>query len=461
MQKPSYSILVVEDDPAYRELLELNLREEGYQVSTVTDHSEAIDNFEKEVYDLVICDLRLPGPSGLEVLRQLKDHAPGTRFILLTALGITEQAVQAIKDGADDYLVKGSVTPDSLLEAVTNSLDRKYHQEEPDHTVQPIPGDMDILPLIGHSPEIQNLVQRIHRVASFRSPILITGENGTGKELVARALHQQSPVKEHPFSIIHIGSMTGTLLDSELFGNVKGAFPGANQTRKGLIEEAHQGTIFLHDIADLPQPLQAKFLRLLQHGKIRRLGDSEEIDVDVRIISATTQDLWARMREGTFREDLLYALNVIHLHLPPLRDHIEDLPQLAKQLLVNMLEQKGIDQKTLSQEALKLLLSYDWLGNIRELETALERAAILAEDTEITPEHLPDTLKPSPPGISFHIPPEAIALKKVIKELTEGAEKELILRALAITNNNRTKAARLLGISHRSLLYKLKDYQLR
>lgn len=461
MQKPSYSILVVEDDPAYRELLELNLREEGYQVATVADHSEALDYFEKEVYDLVICDLRLPGPSGLELLKQLKNHAPGTRFILLTALGITEQAVQAIKNGADDYLVKGSVTPDSLLEAVNNSLERRHYHEEPDQTVQPNTGEMNILPLIGQNPEMQNLMQRINRVASFRSPVLITGENGTGKEMVARALHQQSPEHDHPFSIIHLGSMSGTLMDSELFGNVKGAFPGANQTRKGLIEEAHQGTIYLHDVAELPQPLQAKFLRLLQHGKIRRLGDSEEIDVDVRIISATTQDLWARMREGTFREDLLYALNVIHLHLPPLRDHLEDLPQLINNILDNIQQKKGIDQKTLTPETLKLLLSYEWQGNIRELETALEHAAILSEDTEIIPDHLPDNLKPSPPGISFHIPPDAISLKKVIKELTEGAEKELILRALALTNNNRTKAARLLGISHRSLLYKLKDYQLR
>lgn len=460
MQKPSYSILVVEDDPAYRELLELNLREEGYQVATVADHSEALDSFEKEVYDLVICDLRLPGPSGLELLKQLKDHAPGTRFILLTALGITEQAVQAIKDGADDYLVKGSVTPDSLLEAVNNSLERKYH-DEPEHTEQLNTGEMNILPLIGQNPEIQNLAQRINRVASFRSPVLITGENGTGKEMVAYALHQHCTAHNRPFSIIHLGSMSGSLMDSELFGNVKGAFPGANQTRKGLIEEAHQGTIYLHDVAELPQPLQAKFLRLLQHGKIRRLGDSEEIDVDVRIISATTQDLWARMREGTFREDLLYAMNVIHLHLPPLRDHLEDLPQLVRHILDNIQEKKGIDQKALSPDTLKLLLSHEWQGNIRELETALEHAAISAEDTEITPDHLPDYLKPSPPGISFHIPPDAISLKKVIKELTEGAEKELILRALALTNNNRTKAARLLGISHRSLLYKLKDYQLR
>jgi two-component system response regulator AtoC len=476
------SILVVEDDSGYRELLELTLREEGYEVATVTNHTEALNACKQDDYDLVICDFRLPGQNGLDLLKELKKRAPNTGFILLTALGKSDQAAQTIKDGADNYLVKGSLTPDTLATAVRKALERRQmwkdnqHMQRSSHFVHngnvqetasaEIGGksphsQFDFEALSGHSPAMADLRERIKRVAPYRSPILITGESGTGKELVARSIHQHSSFKDGSFVSVDVASLPGTLLDSELFGYVKDAFPGADQNMKGQIEEAENGTIYFHDIAELPHPLQAKLLRLIQHQKLRRLGDSQEINANTRVICATTKDLWALTREGAFREDLLYGINVIHLHVPPLRERPEDIPTLVDHILLKLQKTQRIQSKSLSPETMKPLMDYQWPRNIRELETILERSAILAEGPVVTPDHLPDELKPSPKGITFHIPSDLIYLKDVIRELTEKAEKELITRALSQTNNNRTRAAKLLGISHRSLLYKLKDYHIR
>ena len=461
MQMNSQSILVVEDDAGYRELLELSLREEGYQVSTVANHSEALHAFNDAHYDVVICDFRLPGQNGLDLIKDLKERAPRTAFILLTALGMAGQAKQAISQGADYYLVKGAVEPDTLALAVRKALEQKRLQEENERlrTGQRHEGGMEAS--VKQSPTMQAIWDQIAKVGSFRSPVLITGESGTGKEQIARSIHDQSPYNDSTFTTINIGSTPSTSLDSELFGYIKGAFPGADQYKKGLIEATDGGTVFFNDIADLARALQPKLLRVIQHGKLRRLGDSQERDVGVRIICATSRDLWAMMREGSFREDLLYGLNVIHLHIPPLRERPEDIPALADHLLSKMMEQQGMELKKLSPEALKLLMDYHWPGNSRELEAVLERAAILADSALITPEHLPEELQPAPQGITFHIPPNLISLKEVIRDLTEQAEKELIQRALSQTENNRTHAAKLLGISHRSLLYKLKDYNIR
>jgi two-component system response regulator AtoC len=492
-------ILVVEDDPDYRELLELSLKEEGYQVFTVADHREALEAFhnpDQPGFDLVICDLRLPGPerSGLNLLKELKERsmrraslqagkearlaatAPG--FILLTALGTNGEARQALQQGADDYLVKGTVTPDSLIQAVRKALQRRH----------PVPAYRAVdWQLVGQSAAIKEISSQIDRIASARSrsgaalPVLITGEPGTGKELVARLIHLRSPCagappcREHQFSTVStLGAPTrpglpSTLLDTELFGYVKGAFPGAEAPKIGVIEASDQGTVFLQDIADLPQPLQVKLLRVLQHRKVRRLGDSQEVEVDVRIIGATTRDLWALAKEGTFRDDLLASLNAVHIHMPPLREHAEDIPELVNHFLRRIAGHDGLPATgstrhihQVSPEAMRLMIKYPFPGNVSELETMLERAVIMAEGLVISLEHLPESLKPFPKGITISFPPEndgaLTPLKKAIRELTETVEKELIRRALSKSFNNRTRAARLLGISHRSLLYKLKEY---
>jgi len=486
MQVTSQSILVVEDDPGYRELLELNLTEEGYRVTTAANQTEARDACDKNRYDLVVCDLRLPGKNGIDVVRDLKERTPETSFIVLTALGVRGQAAQAMKDGVDAYLVKGTMTPDSLLQAVREALARNRQRRDDCQPSASSRVDDTPLALVGGSPAIQDIQNRIERLAPFRSPVLITGENGTGKELIAKAIHDHSPSRNGGFAVVRVGSVPCSMLDSELFGYVKGAFPGADINKRGMIEDAVGGTVLFYDIADLPQPLQPKILRVLQRRRLRRLGDSQEREVEVRIICATSRDLWAMTREGLFREDLLSALNVIHIHIPPLRERPEDIPVIAEYLLsrtggqagtpdniMGMGRQpggsqdalgfggnRGVGSKRLSPEALKAVMEYPWHGNIRELESVLGRAALLAGEI-VQPEHFPREIKPSAPGVTFHIPSDLICLKDVVRQLTEQAEKELITRALSQTNNNRTHAARLLGISHRSLLYKLKEYNIR
>jgi two-component system response regulator AtoC len=459
MKMAATSILAVEDDPGYRELLELALEEEGYKVATVANYTDARHAFEKSPYALVICDLRLPGKSGIELIRDLKQRAPETGFILLTALGIRGQVVQAMKDGVDKYLVKGAMTPDTLLQAVHSVLEQKRLRENQEQNV--VPGSTASIALIGQSAAIRDILNRIERVATFRSPILITGETGTGKEAIARAIHDHSLSRERQFATVQVASLPSSMLDSELFGYVKGAFPGADNSRKGVIEDADGGTVFFDDIADLPQPLQPKIHRVLQQHKLRRLGDSQEKAVDVRIVCATSHDLWAMSREGTFREDLLQALNVVHIHVPPLRDRCEDIPVIADWLFSKINQERDVGLRKLSPEALKILMEYAWPGNVRELESVLERAAVLTEGPMITPEHLPEEVQPAPQGVILHIPEDQIRLKDVLRELTQNAEIELIHRALAKTDNNRTHAAKLLGISHRSLLYKLKEYNIR
>jgi two-component system response regulator AtoC len=380
---------------------------------------------------------------------------------VLTALGVRGQAVQVKKQGVDDYLVKGAITPDSLIQAVRKALNQKKPAKDPDHSHPSPMMEERLNALVGNSPAVKDLEDRINKVAPYRSPVLITGESGTGKELIARSIHEQSQHKDRPFITVHLGSLPISMLDSELFGHVKGAFPGADEAKIGCIEKADGGTVFFHDIADLPQSLQPKLLRVLQHRKFRRLGDSEEQAINVRIICATSRDLWAMIREGTFREDLLYGLNVVHLNIPPLHERPEDIPVLAEHILSEIADKKKIDHRSLSPDALRLLMEYHWPGNIRELTTVLERVTLSNDAHTITLDHLPKELRPAPKGITFYIPPDLISLKNVIREMTERAEKELINRALSQTNSNRTHAAKLLGISHRSLLYKLRDYKIR
>ena len=467
----SNSILVVEDDPGYRELLELNLKEEGYQVSTVADHKEALEAFQHTKFDLVICDLRLPGQNGLDLLKELKEQSPQTGFIILTALGVKGEAKQATTWGADDYLLKGTITPDSLILSVRKALNSKRNTGIlPISTNQETQNGYDTIQttghLVGQNPAIKEINSQIERVAPFRSPVLITGEPGTGKQLVARLIHQHSQFKDNPFTVVRISSRQGpdqsgmpsTLLDSELFGYVKGAFPSADTTKKGVIESTESGTVFFHDIAELPLPIQAKLFRVVQYWKFRRLGDSQELEVTARIICATSKDLWAMSREGTFREDLLNSLKVIHIHIPPLREHSEDILLLAEYFLTRIAQKQEIPPKTLSLEAVRSLLKHKFPGNVSELEMMLQKATILTDGPMITLEHLPEELKPIAQEISVNLPPDLMSLKKAVRELTETVEKELIRRALSKSQNNRTRAAKLLGISHRSLLYKLKDY---
>jgi two-component system response regulator AtoC len=290
--------------------------------------------------------------------------------------------------------------------------------------------------------------------------VLITGESGTGKELVARAIHYVGNRKKYPFVPVNCGAIPRDLLESELFGHVKGAFTGAINHKTGLISEADKGTLFLDEIAELPLDLQVKLLRVLQEGEIRRVGDTRTVKVDVRVIAATSQNMLEAVEQGTFRKDLYYRLNVVPLHIPPLRERREDIALLTRHFIKKHSQEMGKDIQDISPEAMKLLLKCEWRGNVRELENALERAIVMTEGDTITTEHLPADLFKAESDILLKIPESRISLKEVMQEITQMTEKELILRALQQTENNRTKAAQLLQISHRTLMYKLKEYNL-
>ena len=314
--------------------------------------------------------------------------------------------------------------------------------------------------IIGKSTKMQEIFRRIEKIAEYKSTVLITGESGTGKELVAKAIHYSSPRRDLPFIAVNCGAIPGELLESELFGHVKGAFTGAIAAKKGLFTEADKGTIFLDEIGDLPLNLQVKLLRVLQEGEIRRVGDTRTFQVDVRVIAATAKDLLEEVQKGNFREDLYYRLNVVPFYLPPLRERREDIPLLVWHFLRKYSAETGKEIKEIAPDAMNALVAYEWKGNVRELENVIERAVVMSEGQIITTEYLPEGLVKSTSDIILKIPESRISIKTTVKELVEMAEKELIARALAKTGNNRTRAAELLEISHRALMYKLKEYHL-
>jgi two-component system response regulator AtoC len=449
-------VLIVEDEEGYRNFLQHHLLERGYRVIAVTDGDEALTAFGSDIFDLILLDFRLPGKDGVELLRQFKSLNREAEVIMMTAFGYVQNAVQAIKAGAFDYVAKEELSPDVLDLTIESALEQRRLRTENSRLRTEVANKYSFENVVGKSVAMREIFQKVMRIAPFNSTVLINGESGTGKEVIARLIHLNSSVKNGPFVTVNCAAIPETLLESELFGYVKGAFSGAARTKRGLFEEADGGTILLDEIGELPLALQVKLLRVLQEGKIRRLGDTGEISVDVRVIAATSRVLSEEVRAGRFREDLYYRLNIIPIVVPPLRERTDDIPLLVHFFLDKL--SQGHEPFDIAPEAMQILINYAWPGNVRELQNIVERAVVLSDSNSISVDSLPSELRQSDEFFHVQIPEEQLSIKRTLSELVPRVERELIGRALKKTNNNRTRAARLLEISHRSLLYKLKEY---
>lgn len=443
-------ILVVDNEPSVRVTLTMLLTGHGHHLVEAGDGQAALDLLRGETVDLVITDLKMAEVSGLDVLRGTKLISPETEVILLTGHGTVESAVEAMRAGAFDYVTK-PFEPSELLHRVRNALERHRLLREVHHLRKQIREQRGFGTIVGTSLPIQRLAGMVSRVAAADATVLIEGESGTGKELVARAIHAESARASHPFVGINCAALPETLLESELFGHVKGAFTGAVAAKKGLFEEASQGTLFLDEIGDTPPPIQAKLLRVLQEREIRRVGSTSPIRIDVRLLAATNRRLEDLVREGRFREDLYYRLNVVALRIPPLRERREDIPLLAAHFLTRSAKRHSRTVPTLSPEAMALLLDHHWPGNVREMENAIERAVLLAETDTIFPGDLPPSLQ----GASGGGETGEATLKP---RRLEDVEREHILRTLDGYAWNQARAAEALGIGRNTLWRKLKDY---
>ena len=441
-------LLVVDDEPAARTTLSLLLRKRGHHVAEAPDVITATKRLGDEVFDLVVTDLRMPDGDGLDVLRAAKIHAPETEVILLTAYAEWKSAKEAIRLGALDYFEKGQ-EPDELYHRIDKALAARALRRENENLRAQLRERYSLPGVIAQSEVMQSVLALVARVAPTDATLLIQGESGTGKEVIAKAVHHGSTRAARPFVAVNCGAVPEALLESELFGYVRGAFTGAAGSKLGLFEEAHSGTLFLDEIAEMPPPLQVKLLRALQSGEIRRLGTTQATTIDVRVIAATHGDLATLIGQGSFREDLYYRLNVIQMSLPPLRERREDIPALAEHFLTQSGNKLGRTLR-LSPGALERLLRYAWPGNVRELENAIERAAILARSEIVEPDDLPPHV-----AVGLQLGPSpALPGQATLAD----AERMHILQTLERFGRNHSGAAEALGIGRTTLWRKLKEY---
>ncbi len=450
-------VLVVDDEEEIRHMLSMLLGKEGYEVETVEDGEAALQELMADDYELALCDVRMPRIDGMELLDEIGDCSIETTVIVMSAFGDREMAVEAIKRGAYDYIDK-PFNKEEILLTLTKAEERLQLQQENEALNEQLEDeDDDPFPhIVGESEAIQEVFDTIRQIANYKSTLLVTGESGTGKELIARATHELSPRSEGPWVPVNCGAIPENLLESELFGHVEGAFTDASADKKGLFEEADGGTIFLDEITEIPVNLQVKLLRVLQENEVRRVGSTESTSIDVRVIAASLRDLEEEVEEGHFREDLFYRLNVIHVHLPPLRERREDIPLLVEHFIEQQNARLGTDIEGVGSEAMKVMMEYSWPGNVREVQNCIERGVVLADGDEIDRGALPDRILESDDDLHAIFQSDELSIKKMTKAL----EEVLIRRALEKTEGNRTHAAELLEISHRALLYKIKDYDL-
>jgi two-component system response regulator AtoC len=449
-------ILIVDDDDSLRESLELVLSAESYDVVSAVDGETALRLIEETPIDIILCDLRMPGIDGMELVPQFARRVPGVTIILMSAYGTEDLAIEAMQRGAYDYIAK-PFQPSEVLLALRKAEERERLRRENQllrRDMQRATGDR---PIIATSTPMIELLEVMERVAAFKSTVLLTGESGTGKEVLARAIHAQSPRRRQAFVAVNCGAIPETLLESELFGHARGAFTGADRARRGLFVEAHGGTLFLDEIGELPISLQVKLLRVLQEEEVRPVGESKPRPVDVRVIAATSRDLAADVASGRFRDDLFYRLDVVRLAVPPLRERPKDIPLLFDHFLAHFRDALGKPVQGIADDALDQLVAYPWPGNVRELENVVERAVILAAGERITLPELPENVVVSSKAPQGGEAAPSLCLKAARKSL----EAEMIRRALRATEGNRTHAAKLLDISHRALLYKIKEYDIR
>ncbi len=450
----SARILVCDDEAALREMLSVLLRRARYQVVTASTRQEALAKIAGEDLDAVITDLALPDGSGMDVLSAARERDDSMQVVMITAYGGTEQAVEAMRRGAYDFVQKPFRTHE-LLALVEKALEKRQIVGENRALRATVAGSYRSGDLIGKSDAMKRVMEMVRRVAGARTSVLITGESGTGKEMVARALHDQSDRASGPFVVVNSGALPEALMESELFGHEKGAFTGAMARSEGLVRAAHEGTLFLDEIGELPPELQVKLLRVLQERRVRPVGGSKEVEVDIRVVAATNRDLEADVASGAFRQDLFYRLNVIRLHLPPLRERPEDIPLLAQHFVQKHAALAG-KRLELSPEAMRWLVRQSYPGNIRELENVVERAVTLAIGDRITLDEMPDTGRSGP---SPSVPVEIGAGFDLDAHLA-SIERELVLRALEQAGGVRTEAAKLLGMTFRSFRYRLAKYDL-
>ena len=452
-------LLVADDEQSMREFLDIMLKKEGYKVSLASNGEEVLKLAERDIFDLILMDIRMPKLDGIAVLKKIKALSPETIVIMITAYASTDTAIRAMKEGAYDYVTK-PFKVDEIKLIIRNALEKKNLQKENILLKQVVRDRYHFDNIIGQSPKMLALYDLLEKVGPTKTNILIAGESGTGKELVAKAIHYNSPRKDKPFVTLNCGAIPELLIESELFGHMRGAFTDAIATKKGLFEMADEGTIFLDEISELPLLMQVKLLRVLQDKEFKRVGGTEDIRVDVRIMSATNKDLEEAVTEKRFREDLFYRLNVIQIKLPPLRDRREDISLLTMHFLKKYSEELNKHITGISPETLRILLNYDYPGNVRELQNIIERAVALESTQELTPQNLSSYLDQQPSlkkgSIDLDIPNEGLDLEKVVEEL----ERNLLLKALDRTKGIKKKAAELLHINFRSMRYRLEKYGL-
>ena len=451
-------ILIVDDEPGLRQTLDRILGAEGYDTATASHAAEALDTLARTDADLVLCDLRMPTMGGLEFLERYEAQHGRGLVIAMSAYGDADTAIAAMQRGAYDYIQKPFRAEEVIL-CVRKAAEREKLRAKIERLEEELLSMRGDEPIVGRSPSLVAAIAVARKVARYPSTVLVTGESGTGKELVARLIHDEGPRAEKSFVAVNCGAIPETLLESELFGHVKGSFTGATTDKPGLFEEADGGTLFLDEIGELPASLQVKLLRALQEGEVRRVGANTPRRVDVRVIAATNRDLAADVAVNRFRGDLYYRVNVVSIRLPPLRERREDVPELALHFLRRHNARLSLDVRHIAPEAMRMLGSYAWPGNVRELENVIERALVMATGSTVEPMHLVDLTATT---TTTTAPTDAASAYTdlSVKRQTEQLERVLIQRALEQTRGNRTRAAQLLELSHRALLYKIRDYGL-
>jgi len=446
-------VLIIDDEENMLHMLKTILGKEGYDIELARDGREGLIKVVSSKFDMVLCDLRMPEMDGMQFLNGLNEKQIDQTVIMMSAYGTVDSALEAMKRGAYDYISK-PFKPDEIILTLKKAEEREHLREENSFLKNKISKESGLEAIVTQSNTMLRIFETIRQISGYNTSVLITGESGTGKELVARAIHQNSTRCSNHFVAVNCGAIPENLLESELFGHIKGAFTDACNNKKGLFEVAHQGTLLLDEIAELPLTLQVKLLRVLQEGEMRKIGDTQQIKLDVRIIAATAKDLVEQVKKGAFREDLFYRLNVIQIDLPPLRERREDIPLLIMSFIKRYNRKHHRMVKGITPSALQVLVENDWPGNIRELENVVERAVVLTEKNKIEVSGLPVDMGRREAGIAKQESRNEYSLKKMSRIM----EEQLIKKALDKTRGNRTHAARLLEISHPALLSKMKGF---
>ncbi|MBW2520316.1 MAG: sigma-54-dependent Fis family transcriptional regulator [Deltaproteobacteria bacterium] len=447
-------ILLVDDEDGMRRLLSRVLSKEGYETTAVSNGAEALRHVANDRFDLVVTDIKMPEMDGLALLRELKEFEPSLPIIVITAYGTVENAVEALRAGAYDYIAKPFET-DEIKLTVAKVLERERLLAENRYLHAELEERYDFSGIIGNSPAMQQVFEMASSVAASNANVLITGESGTGKELLARSIHYSSPRKEKPFVVLNCAALSEGVLESELFGHEKGAFSGALMSRKGRFELADQGTLFIDEVAEMSMAAQVKLLRVIQEHEFERVGGNKTIQVDVRIVAATNKNLEDQVKSGRFREDLYYRLNVVNIHIPPLRERREDIEELSRYFLNKYVAETGKKILDMAPRTLSCLLAHDWPGNVRELQNAIERAVVLAKGSELTPRDLPQGLQ-GDDQICLQLPEKGGNLTEILEDL----ERQLIIQTLQREDGSQTRAAEALGIKRTTLRYKMEKYKM-